>query len=311
MISTVTLNTAVDRTLVLDRLEIGITNRVVESRIDPGGKGTDVSRVIVELGGNTKALGFVAGDSGHYLHGMLTHQYMVSTDFIWLEKQQTRTNTIIVDQSNNQQTMLNEAGPVVDEMSLNLMREKIKAHAKRSEFMVFAGSLPKGVPVDFYRELIEVSREAGAHPVLDTDGEPLRLGLEAVPYMIKPNLEEAGRLLGREVSSRDDVIQAVRDLHSKGITYVLISMGGDGLIATDGHQMFHVRPPKVELKSPVGCGDSVIGGFLVAIRRGESFKAALELGTAAGAGTAIMPGTQLCQKEDVDRFLPLVVTEEL
>lgn len=311
MISTVTLNTAVDRTLILDRMEIGITNRVIESRIDPGGKGTDVSRVIVELGGNTKALGFVAGDSGHYLHGMLTHQYMVPTDFIWLEKQQTRTNTIIVDLSNNRQTMLNEAGPVVDEVNLNLMREKIRTYAKRSEFIVFAGSLPKGVPADFYQEMIRVSREAGAHPVLDTDGDPLRLGLKATPYMIKPNLEEAGRLLGREISGRDDVIQAVKDLHQQGIRYVLISMGGDGMVATDGEQLFHVRPPKVEMKSPVGCGDSVIGGFLVAISRGESFKAALELGTAAGAATAIMPGTQLCQKADVDRFLPLVVSEAL
>lgn len=311
MISTVTLNTAVDRTLILDRMEIGITNRVVESRIDPGGKGTDVSRVIVELGGETKALGFVAGDSGHYLHGMLTHQYMVSTDFIWLEKQQTRTNTIIVDLSANRQTMLNEAGPVVDEINLNLMREKIRAHAKRSKYMVFAGSLPQGVPASFYRDMIEISREAGAHPVLDTDGEPLRLGLEATPYMIKPNLEEAGRLLGREVANREEVVRAVRELHDRGIKYVLISMGGDGLIATDGSQMLLVRPPKVELKSPVGCGDSVIGGFLVAISRGDSFRSALELGTAAGAATAIMPGTQLCHKEDVDRFLPMVVTEEL
>lgn len=311
MICTVTLNTALDKTIVIDRLELGITNRVRESRLDPGGKGTDVSRVIVELGGDTKALGFVAGDSGHYLHQVLTHHYMVKTDFIWLENQQTRTNTIIVDLSNNCQTMLNEAGPIVDEKSLHLMAEKIKAYAKQAEYLVFAGSLPKGVPQDFYKQMILVAHEAGTRPVLDTDGEPLALGIEAAPFMIKPNMEEASRLLKRELSTRADVIAAVKELHAKGIQYVIISMGSKGSIATDGKQLFHVHPPKVEMKSPVGCGDSVIGGFLFALSSGQDFKAALELGTAAGAATATMEGTQLCRKEDVERLLPLVVTEEL
>lgn len=311
MICTVTLNTAVDRTIVLDRLEMGVTNRVKESRIDPGGKGTDVSRVIVELGGATKALGFVAGESGHYLHQVLTHTYMVKTDFIWLEKQQTRTNTIIVDMASNQQTMLNEAGPTVDEVSLELMREKIKAHAKRSQFVVFAGSLPRGIPASFYQEMIEEVHKLGSHPVLDADGEPLRLGLEAVPYMIKPNREEISRLLGREITNRDEIVAAVKELHGRGISYVLVSMGGDGMIATDGKQVLLVRPPKVEMKSPVGCGDSVIGGFLVALSMGQSFECALRLGTAAGAATATMPGTQLCQNADVEMLLPGVTVEEL
>ncbi|HEX2953412.1 MAG TPA: 1-phosphofructokinase [Bacillota bacterium] len=311
MICTVTLNTAVDRTIVLDRMEIGVTNRVRESRIDPGGKGTDVSRVIVELGGETKALGFVAGESGHYLHQVLTHTYLVQTDFIWLEKQQTRTNTIIVDLESNQQTMLNEAGPIVDEISLNLMREKIRVQAKHCQYVVFAGSLPKGIPVDFYKEMIREVREAGAHPILDTDGDPLRLGLEAVPYLIKPNQEEISRLLGREIKSRDEIVQAVKELHAQGIQYVLVSMGGDGMIATDGKECFHVRPPKIDLKSPVGCGDSVIGGFLVAHSAGQSFLDALKLGTAAGAATATMPGTQLCQRPDVERLLPGVTVETL
>lgn len=311
MICTVTLNTALDKTILIDRLELGITNRVRESRLDPGGKGTDVSRVVVELGGETKALGFVAGDSGHYLHQVLTHHYTVKTDFIWLENQQTRTNTIIVDLSNNKQTMLNEAGPVVDENSLQMMAEKIKAHAKQSDYLVLAGSLPQGVPKDFYKQMIIATRESGAHPILDTDGEPLALGLEAAPFMVKPNLEEAGRLLKKQLNSRDDVVNAVKELHAKGIQYVILSMGSEGSIATDGKQIFHVRSPKVEMGSPVGCGDSVIGGFLVALSSGESFKAALELGTAAGAATATMPGTQLCRKEDVERLLPLVVSEEL
>ena len=311
MISTITLNTAVDKTIILNRMEIGVTNRVVESRIDPGGKGTDVSRVIVELGGDTKALGFVAGDSGHYLHRVLTHHYLVKTDFIWLEDQQTRTNTIIVDLESDRQTMLNEAGPTVDDVSLDLMREKIRASAKQSEYMVFAGSLPQGVPTDFYREMIQIAKEAGSKTVLDADGEPLHLGLESVPYMIKPNMEEAGRLLGRELSTDKEIIAGIKELHDRGIKYVLISMGSRGLIATDGRQMLHVRPPKVEMKSPVGCGDSVIGGFLVALSQGQDFRMALELGTAAGAATAIMPGTQLCQREDVERFLSGVTVQEL
>jgi 1-phosphofructokinase len=309
MIVTVTLNPAVDRVVVLDELRLGDTNRVYDGEIDPGGKGVNVSRVLRELGGDSIAMGLVAGSLGRFIEASL-EKAGIAHAFLHTPGQ-TRQNLVIVETRFQRHTLLNEAGPETDPLYVRRLERQLARRVKAGDWVVLAGSVPPRIPPSVYADLTELVHAAEGRVCLDADGEPLAQGIRACPDLIKPNREELERLVGRPLPDQAHVVQAAMDLHDRGIAYVVVSMGRRGTIALGPEGAWRALPPLIETVSAVGSGDSLVAGVVLALSRGESLVEGLRLGTAAGAATAMRPGTRLARAEDIVRLLPRVVVEPL
>jgi 1-phosphofructokinase family hexose kinase len=177
--------------------------------------------------------------------------------------------------------------------------------------LVLAGSLPSGAPADIYAQLTRIARQRGAKVFLDADGEPLRLGLAAGPSIIKPNVEEAERVLDRPLPDEAAILAGARELVGRGVETVIVSMGGRGAVCAQRARAWRIHPPEVKRLSTVGSGDAMVAGIAVALARGDDLAGALALGTAAGAATAMSEGTALGSADDVAALLPQVRIEEM
>lgn len=309
MIATVTLNPSLDKTVAVDGLVVDEANRWTSLRRDPGGKGINVSRVLHELGGETVAYGFIGGIDGNILKHLLEQQG-VPSDFTPI-KGDIRSNFIITDLKTRRQTRIDAPGPCVSASELESLIDKIIHIKSKPDFIVFAGSVPPGVPDDIYSLLVEGAESYGVKTVLDSDDEWLEEGIKAKPNVIKPNVHEAEELLGTELKTEEDIVQAARALVARGIEVVLISRGKHGLIAANKDEVLKVTSPKVEVRNTVGAGDSAIAGLVLKLSQGDGLEEACRLAAAAGAATAMTPGTELCRREDVERLLPYVKVERL
>jgi 1-phosphofructokinase len=306
-IVTVTPSPALDRTLQVDRLDFGGVARVSGVREDPGGKGVNVSRVLNQFGWPTTALGFIGGSIGRRLDEEL-RRYGIVTDFVSVGGE-TRVNLSLTD--GERELKVNEAGPPVDSRAVGALIEKVRCHARGSRAVVLAGSLPPGAGEEFYAELVEVVRQEGSRPVLDAEGAPLRLGIAARPFLVKPNLRETEVLLGRSLSTEADISQAARSLGDRGIEVVVISLGGSGALMACRGRVWMAEIPLTKTVSTVGAGDSLLAYLLMAILKGVDPASSLLRATAAGLASTNLPGSQLCTPTEVDRMIPLVRTREL
>lgn len=309
MVITLTLNPAVDQTLFVERLAVGDVNRAHDSQLDPAGKGINASRMADRLGWPTVAFGFLAGEIGEIAQRALD-QEGVQSHFIHVEGQ-TRLNVSVVEGNGRRSTNVYGPGPAVGEQHLRDMREVLRFWLPASRVLVLAGSLPRGLAADTYAELIEMARGTGVKVILDADDEPYRLGVAARPHLIKPNLAEAERLLGRELPDLAAVAAGAHELSARGIPAVVVSMGKRGAVCVEDGRAWRVTPPPVEVHSTVGSGDSLVAGLAVALAKGQPLVEGLRLGTAAGAATATSEGTALGTAEEVARLLPEVKVEEL
>lgn len=300
MILTVTLNPSVDHALFVDKLKLHDTNRVQRCERDAGGKGVNLSRVVAELGGDTVATGFLGGGPGALIRSVLKKQG-VTHDFVEVDAD-TRINFSVEDDSGEPPTTLNERGPEITTQDLKELFEHVERYAKKAKWLCMGGSLPPGVPKEVYRDLAKIGEDAGCRLVLDADGEPMKLGMSAKLDLIKPNEAEAGRLLGRELESDDDVVAAVQELKDKA-SIVIISRAEKGAVLGHDGQVFIGRAPKVETRSTIGSGDSLIGGMLWAIESGKSVDEAFKWGIAAGAATATTDGSEIARRPVIERLL--------
>lgn len=308
MIYTVTLNPALDRSIEVEKLRSDDANRIEAEKSYAGGKGIDASRVIQVLGGQSRALGFVGGFNGMELEQRLLRQG-VPCDFVET-RGDTRTNIIIYVRSTGTYTTLNAKGPDVNEVETKELLNKIRELEDMS-YMIVSGSIPRGVGDDIYRQIVDIARKKGAFVALDTDGEPLKLGIEAGPSIIKPNIHELGRLMGQEITSTEGALSAANELKKKEIDIILVSMGGKGaLLVSDSARLLAV-PPKITVGSTVGAGDSLLAGFVLAHFQGRRLAECLRFGVAAGAATAMSRGTELCKREDVEALFPKVDVSEV
>lgn len=306
-IVTVTPSPALDRTLRVDRLDFGAVARVRDVREDPGGKGVNVSRVLNQFGWPTAALGFIGGSIGRRLEEEL-HRYGIVTDFVPVGGE-TRINLTLTD--GERELKVNESGPPVDSTAVGSLIEKVRCHARRSRAVVLAGSLPPGAGEGLYAELVEVIRQEGSRAVLDAEGTPLRLGVAARPFLVKPNLREAEALLERSLSTEADICQAARRLGDRGIEVVVISLGGSGAMMARHGRVWMAEIPQTRTVSTVGAGDSLLAYLLMAILQDMDPAASLLRATAAGLASTSLPGSQLCTPPEVERMIPLVRTREL
>lgn len=309
MIGTVTVNPSIDQHILIDKLIKDDAVRAREIRRDPGGKGINVSRVVKELGGETVAFGISGGCAGYMLRSLMVERDVA---FESIEvPEETRINVILTDRSDRTQTRISAPGPRMALADVEGFMQKIVTHQPLPQWWVLGGSLPPGVPEDFYARLIMLLQTQGAKCLLDADDETLKIGLQAKPYLIKPNEHEFARLVGRPLPDEGALIHAARTVIREGVQVVAITLGRKGAVIVTQETALHVTSPDVDVKSKVGAGDSFLAGFALALSQGQSLEAAVRLGTAAGAAAVMHEGTQLCRREDVERLVDQITITPL
>ena len=306
LIATLTLNPSLDELFIVRRLRTDDLNRAERMERYPGGKGLNVSRVVRELGGRTIAYGFAGGRDGQWLLDAL-RRLRVPHRFTPIAGT-TRNNVKIVVRQPRGELQINAPGPRVTAAERARLLRALDTARPRPHWLVCAGSLPPGVPMDIYRRLIATARHRGIACALDADGGALRAGLTARPDFIKPNRQEARRLLGRPVRTVGDAARAARRWADGGVRWVVLSLGPTGavLATRDTRETWLAHPPAVRVDSTIGAGDALVAGFLVTLERGGSAVDALRQGVACGAACAMTPGTELCHRADVERLAPRV-----
>lgn len=310
MICTVTLNPALDKTVEIPSLTIDSVNRITTMRTDPGGKGINVSKVISKLGGKSLATGILGGDTGRAIQSALEVMGL-ETSFRFVEGE-TRTNLKIIDPECHTNTDINEPGVTVSEEILNSLLEELLAKLTAGDIVVLSGSLPKGAPKDTYRTWVNALKEIGAKVILDADGDLLAAGIEASPYLIKPNNHELSRLLGQTLETPAELEKAARDLMEKhGIAKIVVSMGGDGALYVTPEETIYAEGLKVPVGSTVGAGDSVVASLAVAEESGMSLEETVRLSTATGAANVMCSGTQAAEYDVIEGLIPKVVFHKM
>lgn len=290
MITTVTLNPAVDKTIEIDNFSVGEVNRVSSIRLDAGGKGINVSKVIKGLGGKSRAIGVLAGRSGGFIKDYLD-SIGIENDFVNVEGE-TRTNIKIVDKVRHTNTDINEDGPSIPDEKTDELYERFSHTADKNSIVVLSGSVPKNVNKNIYKKWIQKVNEKGGKAVLDADGELLKQGIEAGPCLIKPNIHELEQLFGKKINGIDETIKIARRFFNYGIEIVAVSLGGDGALFVKKDAAILAHGIKVEVKSTVGAGDSMVAALALAMDKGYDFEKSVKLSSACGTASVMMSGTQ-------------------
>ena len=296
MIYTITQNPALNRTVEVEEIIYDDVNEIMEQKNSAGGKGIDVSRVIKELGGQSVALGFIGGYNGLEFEGGLVNEGIVC-DFTRINDE-IRSNIIIYQRKKNLQTLLSTHGPEVKPFEVSALYNKIREVPAES-YVVLGGSMPKGMSDNFFAQLITTLKEKGVKVILDADEEVLARGVNAGPFLIKPNIHEFGRLIGKNITDIEEVFEEAK-AYLNVVDYIVVSAGARGVAGISKEGSYHVLPPKVKVRSSIGAGDSLVAGIVFVLSKGGSFEDALALGVACGTASTLNPGNRLCTKEDID-----------
>jgi 1-phosphofructokinase family hexose kinase len=300
MILTVTLNTGLDHTLFLDRLQLGYTQKVRTSLMSMAGKPADASWVLSELGIPNLATGFAAGELGKKMEAMLRQRGCL-TDFLWVGGE-TRLNTVIVVDGESLQTTLTTETLQITPADITAFYEKQAALLAKADAMIIGGSTPRMVGPEVYRNLVAAATAQGVPVVLDASGANLAYGLEGHPAVIKPNQQELEAFVRRSLPRPEDVLAAARELRERYAVAVIATLGKDGAFAVLPDREYFVPALDVTVISAAGAGDATVAGLAKALANHEPFEEGVRLGLAAAAAVLMQPGTADCRKADVERL---------
>jgi 1-phosphofructokinase/tagatose 6-phosphate kinase len=312
MIVTVTLNAAFARTITVPNFQRGQRHRASSGMPLAGGKGINVARALKALGVPVVATGLAGGQSGLRIVERLTGEAILS-DFVRIEGE-SRTTTAVVDPTNQSYTEINEWGPAVKPEELELFDEKLRYLSQAASLVIFAGSLPRDVPDEFYAEAIHDLARRHVPSALDTDGEPLRLGIEAEPLLVSPNQSEAEALVGQEFHDDEDFILALDQIADRGARNVIITTEGGcyALVREDRRvRRYRVDAPRVEPVSRVGSGDTLLAAYAAAWEAGRANESALRTAVAAGAASTLELGAGSLDPKEAHRLEAGVTVTEL
>jgi 1-phosphofructokinase family hexose kinase len=311
VIVTVTLNAALDRTLSVPNFQQGHRHRASQGLTLAGGKGLNVARALKRLDVPVVATGLAGGRTGTRIVEELTSEAILN-DFVRIADE-SRTSTAVVDPMGSSFTEINEWGPHVEPEELEILRDKLRYLSRGADAVVFAGSLPRGVEESFYAEAVRELNRAGVRTVLDADGEPLRLGIEAEPSLVAPNQHEAEALVGQELEA-EDFGMALDSIAELGARAVLITLetGCYGLTREEREpRRFYAAAPRVEPVSTVGAGDVLTAAFLAAQLDGRSFGDALRFSVAAASASTLEVGAGRFEPREANRLTGQVEVTEL
>lgn len=312
MILTVTLNAALDRSLTVPIFHVGHRHRASEVVTLAGGKGINVARALKRLDVPVVATGLAGGMTGTRIVEELTAEAILN-DLVRIQDE-SRTSTLVVDPTSGTHTEINEWGPKVTETELGTLMDKLRYLSRGAEVVVFAGSLPRGVDEGFYAEAARELARRGVRVVLDTDGEPLRLGLEAEPWLVSPNQHEAELLVGQELAGDDDFIMALDAIGEMGARNVQITLetGCFALLREDRQlRRFRAIAPQLEPVSVVGAGDALLAQWLAALLADAPLDEALRLAVAAGSASVLEIGAGVFDPAEARRLAAAVDVHEL
>ena len=295
-ILTVTLNPCIDKTIELSDFKKGEVNRIENSRTDAGGKGINASRVLSECDIKSIALSIVGGKTGELLESLLRSEN-VQFDFLKTDGE-TRTNYKVYDSKSFETTDINESGININEDILNEFYQLLIKYLPSTSVLILAGSIPPGCKKTIYSDITTLAKEYEVKVIVDADGELLKYAIDSVPYAIKPNIHELETLIGRELNSEEDIISAISELSKKGISLICVSVGKDGAYFYKDGQVIKTKPLKVNVKSAVGCGDSMVASIAYSTVHSHSLETTAKIATAAGSLTASKDGTNTCKIDE-------------
>ena len=307
MITTVCMNPALDKTVTVDSLQKGQGNRIRASRTDVGGKGVNVAVVARRLQLDAQVIG-IAGEDGLDRIRQAMDAEGVQHAFLPVEGA-VRVNTKVVSLDGSGVTELNESGPAMTADVLAEFFALAREKAQGSDAVVITGSLPPNCPAGTYRELIRAL--SGTRCILDVGGAELVLGVEARPFLVKPNHHELAAALRTELKTMEDIRRGAQSLVDAGAENVVVSMGKDGALYVGAEGAFYAPEVPVEVHSTVGAGDALVGGLLYGLTKYGTMREAFRCGVAAGTASVMTEGTQLIVPEDFHRLLGRVHIEEL
>ncbi|MGN0535683.1 MAG: 1-phosphofructokinase [Eubacterium sp.] len=299
MIYTVTFNPALDYVMRVESLESKDIIRTQGEQLSYGGKGINVSVILSRLGVDNKALGFLAGFSGRQVQQMLNDEG-IKNDFVYLKSGYTRIN-VKIKSHDGRETDINASGPDIEKDEVKALFEKLD-ELKKGDALVLAGSIPKSLPDDIYEKILDSLEGRGIDFVVDATGDLLTNVLKYKPFLIKPNHHELGDIFGVEIKSIDDIVKYAGLLQEQGARNVLVSRGKEGAALVDEKGELHTMGNVPgEIVGSVGCGDSMVAGFLAGYAQTGDYAYALKLGSACGNATAFSSG--LAEKSEIDKMM--------
>ena len=309
MIITVTLNPAIDKTVEVDNCTINSVNRVSSVKLDAGGKGINVSKVVKSLNGESITLGVLAGRTGEFIKNYLDSEE-IKNDFIFVNGE-TRTNIKIVDKVKGTNTDINEPGNSISEDDVKKIKENIFNNTKKDDILVLSGSVPQGVEKNIYELWIKEAKELGVKTILDADGELLKQGILAGPYLIKPNIHELEKLFDVKIDGINQVVSLCKSIFDYGVNFIAVSLGSDGALFMNREKTIYAHGIKVKVKSTVGAGDSMVAALAFALDKGYSFERSVTLSVAAATAGVMTEGTTAGDLCDILNIEKQVVCEYL
>jgi 6-phosphofructokinase 2 len=301
-ILTITLNPTIDMSSSVENVFPEHKLRCAPACNEPGGGGLNVARAIHKLGGHAHALYFCGGPTGIVLRALLDDAQL-EHDGVAI-RGWTRESVTILETATRQQYRFVMPGPTFTEAEWHGARERIAKMEVMPELVVASGSLPPGVPNDFYAQLARIVRERGSRFILDTSGPALSAAVQAGVFLIKPSLRELRTFAGNDLEDEIEQEKAAAGIVANdGAEVVVVSLGAAGVLVVSPAGCERLRSPTVPVRSKVGAGDSMVAGIVLGLARDYTLRDAVRFGVAAGAAAVMMPGTGLCRREDTERLL--------
>jgi len=300
MIVSVTARTSMDHILFIPHFELNATLRATHVMDSMGGKPTNASWVLAELGDPVLALGFAAGQVGQKIVAMLEERG-VTVDFTWVEGE-SRRNIAIICEDGSGQTAITPRTLQVQPEHIPQLFEKYDAALERASVILTGGSLPQGITPEFYSRLINRARQRDIPVVLDAAGDDLRAGLEAGTTYIKPNRDELGAFLGETIETDAAAYHGARRIYEQYGTASIVTLGANGALAVLADRAYRIPALPVNVVNNLGAGDSVAAGITASVHRGLPIESGIRLGIAAAAAVLQTPRTADCDRAEVERL---------
>jgi 1-phosphofructokinase len=297
VIYTITLNPAVDKTIILEKMVRGTVNRTSNSFSIVGGKGINVSKTLRSLGIESIASGFLGSKNSSFFIDYL-RLIGIKPEFQIIDGI-NRTNIKIIETQSSIITEINEKGFKIELRDIDLLMGKLLEMIKKDDIVVISGSVPSGTPMTVYKDMIQKFNNKGAITILDSSGEVLKNGIESIPYAVKPNIQELKNIVDLDEDDIGSIVKGGKTLIDRGINKVLISMGGRGAILLSDKYCLFAEPLKVEVENTVGAGDSMVAGIVYAVLKHLNDFELLKIASACGTASVISNRTALLNYKDI------------
>lgn len=309
MILTINMNAALDKVYSINDFKTGGIFRPDDMTATAGGKGLNAARVASILGQDVTAAGLIGGSTGSFIEEEVKRQG-IKSEFVRI-KGESRVCIAVMDKKNNNSTEILEPGPHVSEEECEVFLKHYRSLLDKFDVVAASGSLPQGVPEDFYYTLVTEAKNRSKTFILDTSGIYFKYGVEAHPYMIKPNLEEMEKVLGRKIASMKEKAEVLISFKEKGVALPCMTLGKDGCLAVFDDGVYQYYAPPLNAVNTVGSGDSFVAGCAAAFDRGMEQKDAIRLGMACGMANTQYFKTGMVSVELVEKYIESIKTKKL